>query len=187
MTNTNAMQQQISQKVMVQRMPSFRKHRLDSSQLNSSEDTRQKRFMAQVSAEAQMVQIKSRHSLASATVDSRRNSNKKKKDNQSSRKVTQNNFHTIPVKENSYLPTPQDSTYKPIAKEPFSSSKMLSNLTSAVTNLTNQQSAASSQRQLRFAGMLPTQKQQISQGNSTSRYSGPTWKREDKTEKDNSG
>jgi len=28
-----------------------------------------------------MVQIKGRHSLASATVDSRRNSNKKKKDN----------------------------------------------------------------------------------------------------------
>ena len=60
--------------------------------------------------------IKSRLSLASAAVDSRRGSTKKIKASmgrQDSRKVTQsNNFHTIPVKENSSLPTPLDSTHK---------------------------------------------------------------------------
>lgn len=47
------------------------------------------------------MQIKSRLSLASATFESRRTSHKKKTEKSSSRKVTQNNFHTIPVKENS--------------------------------------------------------------------------------------
>ena len=91
-----------------------------------------------------VITIKSRLSLASAAVDSRRNSTKKIKANggAGSRKATQSNFYTIPVKDNSTLPTPKDSNYKLNEKkqnEPNSvSSKASQNNSIPLTNRPDQ-------------------------------------------------
>ena len=126
--------------------------------------------------------IKSRLSLASAAVDSRRNSTKKIKANggAGSRKATQSNFYTIPVKDNSTLPTPKDSNYKLNERKQNElnsvSSKASQNNSMPLTNRPDQpqsliqaqaNSAALSQRQMRFAGALPTQRLAIIENSST--------------------
>jgi len=85
--------------------------------------------------------------VASACVDSRRNSNKKSKAGQKNiRQANQHSFHTIPVKENSTLPTP------------VSNEQENTNFSSKVQTHKNE---ASAQLQRRYAGRLPSQRLNI--------------------------
>lgn len=87
---------------------------LDNSSTNQQHSVTKRSLVPQADG-APIMQIKSRISLASAAVDSRRSSTKKIKcggSTSNSRKVTQSNFHTIPIKENSSLPTPLESVHK---------------------------------------------------------------------------